>query len=107
MSQRFLLIEDSRWIRGGIAGDTEPLEVFSNVIGRPLYRHSTTPSKIVYRGEECDSMIGTVKTEWALDRGVVQNWDCMVETLGHMFYNKLGIAPQEHALVSIILRSLR
>merc|ERR1712031_13474 len=37
--------------------------------------------------------------KYPLERGIVTNWDDMEKIWHHIFYNKLGVAPEEHPVL--------
>merc|ERR1740121_3330398 len=52
-----------------------------------------------YVGDEAQSKRGALKLQYPIEHGIVINWDDMEKIWHHAFYNKLRIAPEEHAVM--------
>merc|ERR1740121_155452 len=52
-----------------------------------------------YVGDEAQGKRGALTLQYPIEHGIVTNWDDMEKIRHHAFYNKLRIAPEEHAVM--------
>lgn len=55
--------------------------------------------KFSYVGEEANQKRLILDLKYPVDRGKITNWDIMINIWHHLFYNELGVIPEECPLV--------
>merc|ERR1719464_1708385 len=90
----------SGMVKAGFAGDDAPRAVFPSIVGRPLYKIIMgTQAKEYYTGDEAIAIRGVLRLNYAIEHGIVTNWDDMEKIWHHTFYNELRVAPEEHPVL--------
>lgn len=88
-------------VKAGFAGEEAPRVTFPSVVGRPKTANvmAASPTQECYVGDEARSMRGILRIEYALQHGIVQDWDDMEKIWSHAFFNELRIDPREHPVM--------
>ncbi|XP_072457018.1 actin-like protein 9 [Notamacropus eugenii] len=86
--------------KSGFAGQAKPMSTVATVLGRLPEKASTTsqPQLPTFIGESARKHPGLSLIQ-PLKSGIIVDWEA-AETLWHyIFYNDLGVAPEDHALL--------
>ena len=96
--QAIVFDNGTRTVKCGFAGDDYPRCVFPSVVGRLTVQPAipvSTP-KDFYVGDDAQARRGILQLQYAMEHGVVTNWDVMEKIFHHMFYNELRVKPEEN-----------
>ncbi|CAG7835610.1 unnamed protein product [Allacma fusca] len=83
--------------KAGLSGDDAPRVILPSVVGRPL-EPGTLP-KDLYVGDEVLKERNLLDLKYPIERGMVTNWEDLERIWHHVIYNKLQVAPDEHAIL--------
>jgi len=91
----------SGMVKAGFSTDEAPRAVFPPIVGRPKQTGLMVGMglKDAYVGHEADEKRGVLILKNPICRGIVTNWDDMVNIWHHTFYNELRVAPEENAVL--------
>ena len=75
-----IIVNGSKTVQAGFAGDDAPRAVFESVIGRPRHMGIMVGMNIrpYYTGDEAMVKRGMLALRYPIDKGIITNWDDIV-----------------------------
>jgi len=88
-------------LKAGLAGGTAPNVVFPTFVGRPKYKQSMVTQTVsdTYVGEEAMNHRSILKLAYAMEHGVVTDWDDMEKIWAHLYSSHLQLPSEEHPVL--------
>ena len=100
MSDKPHLIIDvgSGYCKAGFSGEEGPRAVFPSIVGRPKVPGIMVGSegKDYYVGSQAEEKRGVLILKYAIEHGIIEDWDDMEKIWDHTFTNELRVTPEEH-----------
>eukprot|EP00466_Bigelowiella_natans_P017606 jgi/Bigna1/145879/aug1.105_g20587 len=96
--QPLVVDNGSDMIKAGFAGDGAPRTAFPSVFKVPRVRNTMTGKQDVYIGS-VNAKRGVLINKYAIEHGIVTDWDAMLKIWDHTFLNELKVAPEEHPVL--------
>ena len=101
--QSALVVDNgSATIKAGFSGADAPCAEFPSIIGRARVRSAMVGCAHgdgIYVGDEAYERRGIMDLQYPIQHGVAKSWDGMEKIWHYTFYNKLRVAPEEHAVL--------
>ncbi|NXX60136.1 ACL7A protein, partial [Scopus umbretta] len=89
------------YFKCGFAGDPWPSCVVSSTVGKPL-QETGSNQKETFVGRELQNTSVPLTLINPVRHGIVVDWNCVQDTLEHIFQTEMKIQPEDHAvLVSV------
>ena len=91
-------------VKAGFAGDDEPRAVFPTQVGYPRGMSASMGDMghiDKYVGDEAQDR-RRLMLKFPIEGRMINNWDDMETIWHHTFYNELRVAPEEHAVSTVI-----
>jgi actin len=87
----------SGYIKAGFSGTDAPSAYFPSVVGVPKHPGIMVgaPSSGYFVGNLAIEKKGVLKLTYAVEHGIVENWDMMEQIWSHCFNNELNVDPKE------------
>jgi len=85
-------------VKGGFAGDDEPLIIIPTVIGRPKRYIKSRMKCDFFVGKNALEMRALVYIHRPIERGIITNFDDM-EKIWHSLFDQLNVDPIQHSLL--------
>lgn len=99
--EKIVIESGSAVTRAGFAGSDVPRVKIPTIVGKP--RHVFVAGGLgapdLFVGNEAQSKRGMLFITKPVERGLVLNWEFEERILGHVFWNELRVAPEEHPVV--------
>lgn len=101
LNQPIVFDNGSGAIKAGIAGDTAPRVYFASYVGRPKHKRvlAGAVEHDYFIGKEADENRGLLKLRYAMEHGIVSNWDDMERIWAHLYAEELDIKSEDHPLL--------
>lgn len=87
--------------KSGLAGEDAPRSVIPSVVGKVKSYANVVGmgSKDTYVGDEAISKRSILSLSYPVENGYIRNWEDMEKLWHHVFYNEIGISPDEKAVL--------
>lgn len=101
VNQPIVFDNGSGTIKAGIAGDAAPRVYFGSYVGRPKHKRvmARAAEYEYFIGKHVDDNKGLLKLKYAMEHGIVTNWDDMERIWGHLYTDELDIKSEDHPLL--------
>jgi actin len=99
MSDKHIIIDNgSGYVKAGFSGDEAPLAVFPSVVGKAKNQSLMVggDNKEYYIGQQAIEKKGVLKLSYAIEHGIVEDWDFMEKIWEHTFTNELRVDSCNH-----------
>jgi len=103
MSKVVVFDGGSGFIKSGYAGSNFPSAVFPSMVGRPQLTAEVdsvdTELKDVMCGDEASAVRYALKLNYAVENGIIKDWEDMKLLWDYTFKDKMHIEPAEHKII--------
>eukprot|EP00300_Choanocystis_sp_HF-7_P013846 c18473_g1_i1.p1 GENE.c18473_g1_i1~~c18473_g1_i1.p1 ORF type:complete len:389 (+),score=79.05 c18473_g1_i1:37-1167(+) len=88
-------------LKAGIAGERDPSIIIPTMVGRTKHKQAMLNKEFhdLYVGSEAMNHRSVLKLSYAMEHGIVQNWEDMEKIWSHLYSNHLKLSSEEHPVL--------
>lgn len=88
-------------LKAGIAGERDPSVIFPTLVGRTKHKQAMLNKEFhdLYVGSEAMQHRSVLKLSYAMEHGIVENWDDMEKIWSHLYSNHLKLNSEDHPVL--------